>query len=419
VKAVAARDDLQIFALGSFDVRKDGQSLVNASARSYRLWDLFKYVLAHREKSAMVDVLIELLWSEKDCADPYNALKTQMYRLRKLLGQGRDLASQYILYANNSYKLNSEASIWLDTDAFEGLVEQGRRAREMQDYEEAFKSYSRAVRLYKGPYLMDSPFSEWLLNARNRYHRLYIEAVTEVLDYLALEKRHDDLAAWCEEAFRNEYFEESWHCRYLEALLHMGKQRLARSHYENLASVYKRQLGAMPSEELRQISRRILGERLDSGESLESITRSFRQEADDRGAFTCEPDTFRRLYELEIRRNERNGQAVFLGMIYLEAGYPKDGVNKGSNPARDSLAESIITGLRRGDVVTEWRPSQYLVLLPGLNFEQAERVLDRVTAPAERAGIRFNCDLLPLHISDLIERMESCRQGAAADLVPA
>lgn len=427
---------LQVYTLGSFDVCRNEQSLVSTSGRSYRLWELFKYVLTNREKPVFIDYLIDFLWSDKDSADPYNALKTQMYRLRKQLGQDQNPERQYIIFSNNCYKWNQEANTWLDVAVFEDLVEQGRRAEMQDDREEAFQCFSEAAVLYKGRYLVDMPFSEWLLNARNHYHRLYIETVTFMVNELAARRSYDALAALCEEAFKIEYFEENWHHHYIEALLQKGKQRLARAHYESVAAAYQKELGVFLSPELRQLSRRILGDRLEPGEDLESITRSFRQEANARGAFTCEPETFRKLYELEMRRNERNGQSIFLGMIYLEGVADVDAeadadadadanadadVNananaetdadmkspkSGSNPARGALAESIISGLRRGDVVTEWRPNQYLVLLPGLNFEQAEKVLARLVGNSGLDDNGVACELLPLQITDIIERME-------------
>jgi len=392
---------------------------VSASGRSYRLWELFKYILTNREKPVFIDYLIDFLWSDKDSADPHNALKTQMYRLRKQLGQDQNPERQYIIFSNNCYKWNIEANAWLDVTAFEDLVEQGRRAALQGSPEEAFRCFSGAAALYKGRYLVDMPFSEWLLNARNHYHRLYIEAVTFLVNELAGSRSYDALAALCEEAFKIEYFEENWHHHYIEALLQMGKQRLARVHYESVAAAYQKELGVLLSPELRQLSRRILGDRLEPGEDLESITRSFRQDVDARGAFVCQPESFRKLYDLEIRRNERNGQSVFLGMICFkgDTGPDLDSESReiqeshesheyGSNPARGVLAESIIKGLRRGDVVTEWRPNQYLVLLPGLNFEQAETVLARLVGMAGMDDAGVACELLPLQIADLIERME-------------
>lgn len=416
---MTAGGQLQVFTLGTFDVRKDEQSLVNSSGRSYRLWELFKYVLTNREKPVYIDYLVDLLWSDKDSADPYNALKTQMYRLRKHLGQDQNPSRQYITYANNSYKWNYEADIWLDAAVFEDYVEQGRMAQQQGQREEAMRCYTLAAGLYKGRYLVDSPFTEWLINARNHYHRLYIEIVTELVTELADMRRYDELATLCEEAFKIEYFEESWHYTYIEALLFKGKQRLARSHYENVAAAYQKELGVLLSPELRQLSRRILGERLEPGEKLESITRSFMQEEKTRGAFICEPESFRKLYELEMRRNERNSQSVFLGMIYLEESTDSLSSETGSNPARVVLAESIIKGLRRGDVVTEWRPNQYLVLLPGLNFEQAEKVLARLTGQPGLDTSEIACELLPLQIADLMERMERFTHPVPLNSVPA
>ena len=46
--------------------------------------------------------------------------------------------------------------------------------------------------------------------------------------------------------------------------------------------------------------------------------------------------------------------------------------------AMGSLLDTLIQGLREGDVVSEWSKSQILVLLPGTTFEQANMVLARI-----------------------------------------
>lgn len=42
------------------------------------------------------------------------------------------------------------------------------------------------------------------------------------------------------------------------------------------------------------------------------------------------------------------------------------------------LQQTILTSLRNGDTVVRWNDSQFLLLLPFLNSEQAEDVISRI-----------------------------------------
>ncbi len=399
-------EKLHVFTLGSFDVKRNGQSLTHSSNRSYRLWELLKHVLTFRDQPVYVETLIGHLWSEKECTDPYNALKTQMYRLRKILGQHPASEEQYLLFCNSSYKWNTEANYWMDVEVFEESAARGKLAQENGDMESALEHLLIAADLYKGRYMNDSPMCEWLVSARNYYHRIYIDAITDLTEILMDARCYEELVGICERAFAVEFYEELWHQRYIEALLLLNKQRSARAHYDNVVSTFEREMGVSPSPELKALSKKMLGERTAARRDLASIIRSIEDEDKAEGAFICEPSSFSRLYELEMRRYSRNGQSSFLGMICIDGNGEDDSRASAGANRSEQIAASIIKGLRKGDLVTEWRESQFLVLLPGLNYEQADKVIARLTARIDAAPGDLRCELLPLQILDLEESLQ-------------
>lgn len=96
------------------------------------------------------------------------------------------------------------------------------------------------------------------------------------------------------------------------------------------------------------------------------------------GALFCDADQFRYFYKLEQLRSERSGQSVLLCMLAFSS---KDY----SRPPGYLLPEVMLNlknvltqTLRKGDLFTNWHEGQVLLLLPGLNREQAAELLDRI-----------------------------------------
>ena len=57
--------------------------------------------------------------------------------------------------------------------------------------------------------------------------------------------------------------------------------------------------------------------------------------------------------------------------------------------AAENLQYLLHTRLRKGDVVCAWNEAQFLVMMPDLNLEQAEKALGRITKQfAEEFGTR-------------------------------
>ncbi len=62
--------------------------------------------------------------------------------------------------------------------------------------------------------------------------------------------------------------------------------------------------------------------------------------------------------------------------------------------AANNLQQVVLDSLRKGDLVTRWNKAQYLLLLPGLNREQAEMVMERIINNYNKA---FSLKGLTLH----------------------
>ena len=119
----------------------------------------------------------------------------------------------------------------------------------------------------------------------------------------------------------------------------------------------------------REIHR--LGGREEGGEEdLAAISRLLLREERLTGAFFCEPEVFTDIYNLEARSIARSGRSVNLGMISASMRDGSTAPLRLLNSYMEKLEDCIQATLRRGDVVTQYSASQYLLLLPAPSPEK-------------------------------------------------
>lgn len=399
-KSYAAR--LQVYNFGCFVVQRGPVIINDSTRRSYKLWNLLAYLLAYREKRHPSQALYELLWSEdNDVTSPEHALRTLIYRLRQVLNQGPsgNETVPHIIYTQGAYSWNPAVDFWMDAVEFE---EKCARAGGLMNTDPAGAAlaFREALFLYKGEYLPELSHCEWTTALRHSYRRLYVDSILQCNSLFKKERLYSDIRRNCENALQLEPLEEEIHQQYIEVLLEEGKTRQALEHYEETTAYLYRELGVIPSPALRNLYRRIKA----AGEGIEMdlalVLQGLKERQPDGGAFKCDPEMFRLLYKLEERRVARTGQSVYLILLTLTRPDYSVAGKAALDEVMPVLENTVLSSLRRGDVITRWNEAQLLLLLPGLNFEQAELVLGRIknrfTALPVRPPVTLRGKLHPL-----------------------
>ena len=362
--------------LGGFRIRVDGNVLTDGINRSQKLWNVLCYLIAHRERTVPQSEFIELFWPEENSANPTNALKTLLYRVRSLLEPLFGEGLEPILSQRGAYAWNPAIACEMDVDRFELLC---RRAQDTAlPAQKRMALYEEAAEVYRGDYLPKLANQMWVVPISAHYHTLYLEAVKEYADLLEHAEKFEAMAELCTRASQLDPLDESLHTLIVRALLRQGKDSAALSHYEKATDLLYRNLGVRPSEELRALYREIMDveERLET--NLEVIQANLREAAQRPGAFVCEYGFFKEAYRLEARRSARSGACVHIALVTVslpDGGVPPLGV---LNTTMDQLLEVLVHNLRRGDVVSKYSGAQYVVMLPAANFEDSTMVVERI-----------------------------------------
>ncbi len=364
---------LEITTLGKFEVKRAGQLLSQDS--SYRVWELFKYIITNRNTGIVPELALENLWPDQEYSDPRGAVRALIFRLRKTLGQSPTKDQDYIVFSQGCYHWNKSVDYWLDVEEFENKAQQALFLKQNQP-EQAEDLLLQAVDLYGGEYLPESYYCQWTIPVRNYLQSLYLQVVMELMELLAARGDNSKIITICEQALRTYPYEEDIHRYYLKALVNEGRIKQARNHYTYTTNKFYQDLGIKPSADLQRIVQ-AAGNRQLEGLDLNSIQNHLQEKADNQGAFVCDAEVFKEIYKLERRRGERLGLSVFMALVSIMDNTHRNDtslVKKGM----DQLETFLVNSLRKGDVITRWSSNQYVLMLPGLAYEQGEKVMERI-----------------------------------------
>lgn len=368
---------IYIKMFGQFSIEQSGISISDSSNRTHQLWNLLEYLIAFRHKSITQDELINTLWPDATSENPTNALKNLIYRIRTVLqNQGFEDARDMVLFTNGSYCWNNSLNCVVDTERFEQLFND-RLA--LTDDEQRVEYNMRAIELYKGDLLPGSSYEKWVISLSAYFRSIYFRFVYDTLAILQKLGRHDEVYAICESAIRVDAFEERIYVYMIESLLAQNKRSRALDCYNNAIDLFYRELGVKPSENMRALFHRIAGTLNGIEMDINRIKDDLQEQLCTVGAFFCDYEVFKNMYRLEARSASRNGQTVFLALLTLRDNNSAHPQAKHFVRAMGVLEHCIKAGLRRGDVVSRYSSTQYVVMLQTLTYENSHMVMERIS----------------------------------------
>lgn len=372
-----ADTSLRVRMLGGFELQR-GESVVSENCnRSYQLWNLLEYLVAHRNQEVSQAEIIEALWPDESSENPSNALKNLVYRIRSTVAAtgfpgGKDI----VRFQNGTYSFNSDMGCVVDTEEFERICRLAEQSG-LTDSERCERCLE-AIRLYRGDFLPKARYEPWVVPITTYYRGLYLRCVGQAVRLLRQQGRHEEIVSICERALLIDRFEESFHEELIRALIAQNRQKQALDCYRQASELFYREMGVKLSEGLRSLYREIIKSVNDVETDLEVIKEDLREASVIQGAFVCDYEIFKNMYQLEARSAARTGQAVYVGLATLSPAEEGELALKALNLAMDKLLDTLRKGLRRGDVLSRFSASQYVILLPTLTYENAHMVMERL-----------------------------------------
>jgi len=317
--------------------------------------------------------LLRALWPEHSITNPENALKTLVSRMRTLLNQMSEGLGRCIMSDRGSYHWESLPGMQIDAielmDLFDELAVE-------RDAEEQRKMYQRVIELYEGDLFQTGELDGDNGFAQN-LHNQYLTSVYGYIELLRKAEDYNEISAVCRMALEVDSFDDRLHIELMKAMVSLNRTSDALVQYKHATNMTYRYLGTAPSPEMTAFYQELNRSRQSLKYNLDAIRRELHNSSLERGAFVCDYDMFKAIYNLEMRNLERLGTTMFLGIIMIGSddscydSIRQDGIMNG-------LIEILRDNLRKGDIITHFSPSVIALLLPTVNYKTGSMVMERI-----------------------------------------
>lgn len=366
---------MKISVLGKFSIEYNGNIVSDDLNRSRKMWNLLAFIVMNHNSAITQSRFIDALWSE-DNSNPINVLKTQLFRTREMLKPLGLEGEGCILSSRGAYSWNPEYNIILDAEIFEELIHNAEDTS--LSPQDKISIYLEALQLYNGDFIPKLSGEVWTIPISARYHSIYLDAVKKLCALLEDENDSETIIKVILKAMEIDNLDEKLHCLLIMAYIRCDRYNDAIDHYDSATSILYRNLGVNPSDELRALYSQIMDTQKSLETDLAIIQEHLMENSLDNGAFFCEYGYFVKTYQLTKRRLERLGLSTYLCLITLQT-------DKGKTPELtklDSYMAKLLgilkLSLRNGDVIAKYSGAQYILMLPCVNFENADMVMHRI-----------------------------------------
>ncbi len=122
---------------------------------------------------------MELFWPGMDLKGARRNLYQAIYNLRQAL-QDSGEEYPYVLTEENSYRLNPEIELWVDSEAFDLHYQNAQTLIASDRREEAVREFQMAEDLYLGEFLAEDRYEDWPLVHRENLKNAYLDALDQL-----------------------------------------------------------------------------------------------------------------------------------------------------------------------------------------------------------------------------------------------
>lgn len=379
---------IRISTLGGFSLSMGEKSLGDDENRSRKAWSLLGYLIMNRKKACSIGDLFGAVWPDGSQDNPYGALKTLIFRIRKMLDTAGFPAQQLIVNRNGTYSWSEETyGCQVDADRFEELcglaLDQERRMADCLEYA------MEAIGLYRGDFLPKASDESWVIPINSYYHAMYQKLVCRTAEYLTGVKRYKDTIELCSRAILIDRFEESFYYQLIYASYQDGQQEQAVKLYQDTTELFYRERLMTPSENFKELYRIVSGKERPALAELDTIQAQLNDsDLGQSGAYLCEYSVFKRLFQIEQRGVERSGDSIYLCLITVSDRRGRTLKPEIQARAMERLKQAIKDSLRSSDAFSRYSVSQYILLLPTTTYENGERAMRRVLSSFNRNYVR-------------------------------
>ena len=365
---------------------------------------LLSYLLKNYHVKLSSQEIQTIMFSDDSSNNPANALKALVYRLRTILKKFFSTVN-IIVSGNSTYFINPDLEIILDIDIFDKLITDGENA---QSDEERIDLFEEAINLYEGTFLPMLNDEQWVIITGTYLESMFMTTAVYLLKKYTEQKMYDSVEKLSTKALSYDSLNENLHYYLIKSLIKQNKMSLAKQHYLATEKFLFDELGINPSEELQELYQEIISSQRVKEATIFDVQDNL-IEGEIKGAFQCSFETFKKIYQLDVRKAIRSGISEYIVLLTIEA---NDHIKRNSEiidaiieSTSSLLSQTIYSTLRVGDSFAKYSNQQYLILLPNCNDENArsvvKRILDNFYKADKYERVKINSKIDEIRLSEV------------------
>jgi YVTN family beta-propeller protein len=234
--------------LGPFEVVDGDRPLVLGGPK---LQALLAVLLLNRGEVVSTDRLIDALWGERASGTAAKTVQVYVSNLRKALGDGQ------LVTRGHGYLLQTEPG-QVDSDRFQALVAEGRRALQAGDARVAAARLREGLALWRGPALADFAYEGFAQGAIARLEEERLEALEDRIDADLAIGEQAGLVGELDALVAEHPLRERLQGQLMLTLYRSGRQADALESYRKARQALIAELGLEPGRALQDLERAIL-----------------------------------------------------------------------------------------------------------------------------------------------------------------
>lgn len=241
---------LVVYCLGTFRVYQNEQPIEDWP--SIKSKSIFKYLLTHRERPIVKDVLMDLFWPDADPDSARNNLNVAIYNLRQTLRSGSSDFS-HVLFQNDSYQLNPDLRLWTDYEAFIKSMLTAQSFESQGDVANSLRELTSAEAVYQGEFLEEDRYEDWLLPQRQRLQEDYLGLLYRLTRIYYERQDFMNCVNICLKMLTMDPCHEEAHRHLMRCYYNQGQAYLALRQYHICFEALKKELDIAPSKTTKEL----------------------------------------------------------------------------------------------------------------------------------------------------------------------
>lgn len=344
---------------------------------SFKMWAMLEYLVINRKRKITSEELIDMLWSNQDIADPTNALKALLFRIRQIFCKlGIENFKTVIACKQRTFIWSENVEIKTDIESFENIYKKiNADSQSIND-----ENLHSLMDIYKGDILPQMICLSWINNLNIYYHSQFLKLCKAILKSLYEDKKYDMCIYLSNYVITIEQYDE-WIFRYnILSLADSGNAKQAIKQYNNVKKSFLDYLGEPPTSIITDIYKDITKHlKPQTYNTMDEIENDLSENESENKAYYCEYSVFRDIYRLKTRSLERTGLADVAIFVIKILNYDTIKDNKARLAKELSeLVDFIRTNLRKEDILTKLGDCRFLIMLSDTDSSSNDIVLKRI-----------------------------------------